>query len=295
MDELIIPVILLGTIGALGAVLLYLVSKKFFVKEDERLGKIIEALPGANCGGCGMAGCANFAEACLKVDSLADLRCPVGGDEVMGKISAILGKEAPSVEPMMAVVRCAGSCSVREKSNTYDGTKSCTIASALYGGETGCPFGCLGFGDCLEVCELKAITINPETKLPEIDENKCGGCGSCVKVCPKGIIELRNRDRNTGRVFVSCVNKEKGAVARRACKVACIGCGKCAKICPSGAIVIENNLAYIDFRKCEKCGKCLLECPTGAITTNNPSLREKCKAEEEMKKTMQSQSILNKI
>ena len=165
----------------------------------------------------------------------------------------------------VAVVRCNGTCQARPRTNTYDGVKSCSIASTLYGGETGCTFGCLGYGDCEKACNFGAIKVNPETGLPEVDEDKCTACGACVKACPKNIIELRKKGPKSRRVFVSCVNKDKGAVARKACINACIGCGKCAKECPFEAITVENNVAYIDYTKCRMCRKCVAVCPTGAI------------------------------
>lgn len=183
----------------------------------------------------------------------------------MKAVASYLGKAAPEREPMVAVVRCAGSCENRPKTNQFDGASSCLIASSLYAGDTGCSFGCLGLGDCVAKCEFDALHINPVTGLPEVDEEKCTACGACVKACPKMIIELRKKAPKGRKIYVSCVNKAKGAVARKACKVACIGCGKCAKVCAHEAITVENNLAYIDFTKCKFCRKCVAECPTGAI------------------------------
>lgn len=262
---ILIAVISLGAIGIVGALLLYVASKKFEVHEDPRIGQVQEVLPGANCGGCGYAGCAGFAGACVKADSLDGMLCPVGGAPVMAKIATILGKEASSAEPKVAVVRCNGTCAARPRTNKFDGVKSCAVASSLYGGETNCSFGCLGYGDCVKACNFDAIHINPETGLAEVDEDKCTACGACVKACPKNVIELRKKGPKSRRIFVSCVNKDKGAVARKACANACIGCGKCAKECPFGAITVENNVAYIDYNKCRMCHKCVAVCPTGAI------------------------------
>lgn len=265
MGSLVTTVLVVSGLGALLALLLFLVAKKFKVEEDPRIDEVEKILPGANCGGCGFAGCRGLSEALVKRDDISSLFCPVGGAETMKRAADYLGKAAPEREPMVAVVRCAGTCENRPKVNRFDGASSCIIASSLYAGETGCSYGCLGLGDCAVKCDFGALSINPETGLPEVDEEKCTACGACVKACPKGIIELRKKAPKGRKVYVSCVNKAKGAVARKACKVACIGCSKCAKACPFDAITVENNLAYIDFTKCKMCRKCVVECPTGAI------------------------------
>ena len=273
---ILIAVISLGVIGAVGAIILYAASKKFEVYEDPRIAQVQEVLPAANCGGCGYPGCSGFATACVGADTLEGLFCPVGGVDVMGKVAGILGKEATSADAMLAVVRCNGTCEARPKINQYDGVKSCAVASSLYGGETGCSFGCLGFGDCVDVCNFDAIFINPVTGLAEVIEDKCTSCGACVKACPKNLIELRKKGPKSRRIFVSCMNKDKGVVAKKACSNACIGCSLCFKECAFDAIKIENNLAYIDYNKCRLCRKCVDVCPTNAIhELNFPPKKEK--------------------
>lgn len=269
MEVLLFAVVTLGGIGLVSAIVLFIASKKFAVYSDPRIAKVAEVLPQANCGGCGYPGCSGFAEACVKAGSLEGKLCPVGGQPVMAKVADILGLAAVESEPKVAVVRCNGTCANRPKLSRYDGVKSCAIAAATYGGETGCSYGCLGCGDCVKVCQFGAITINPETGIAEVDESKCTACGACVKACPKGIIELRNKGKNNRRVYVSCVNKDKGIIAKKACAASCIGCGKCVKTCPFGAITLENNLAYIDFNICKMCRKCVDECPQGAIQAIN--------------------------
>ncbi len=265
MNECIIAIACLGGIGLILAVILYFVSKKFAVEADSRIDEIAEILPKANCGGCGYPGCKGFAEACVKANSLVGKNCPVGGVPTMAKVAQILGLEASDVKPQIAVVRCQGDCTHRTRTNHYDGAKKCALASDIYGGETDCSYGCLGYGDCVEACLFDAISINPSTLLPIVDETRCTSCGACVKACPKQLIELRPKGPESRRIYVSCVNKDKGPVARKACNVACIGCGICVKKCSFDAIKVANHLAYIDPEKCTLCHECVEACPQHSI------------------------------
>lgn len=258
-------IVILSGLGLLLSLVLFLVAKKFKVEEDPRIDEVEKAMPGANCGGCGYAGCRAFADAAVKAGNLDNNFCPVGGNEVMKKVAAILGYEVKEKAPMVAVVRCNGTCENRAKTNTYDGALSCRVKASLYSGDTACSYGCLGCGDCVAACEFGAITMNPLTGLPVVDESKCTACGACAKACPKSIIELRNKGPRSMRIFVSCMNKDKGPAVKKACLAACIGCGICAKTCTHEAITVESNLAYIDFNKCKLCRECEAMCPTGAI------------------------------
>ncbi|MFO8066498.1 MAG: Fe-S cluster domain-containing protein [Bacteroidales bacterium] len=272
----LISVISLGSLGAIAAVILYFVAQKFKVIEDPRIDVVEEKLPGANCGGCGLAGCRAFAEAVVKAESLEGFNCPPGGNEVMKEIAEALGLDAQESEPMIAVVRCNGSLENSPPKVKFEGVNTCQFAHSLFSGEGGCPFGCLGCGDCVEACNFDAMYMDSKTGLPVILDDKCVACEACVKACPRNIIEMRKKGKKDRRIFVSCINTEKGGVARKNCKVACIGCGKCVKECPFEAITLENNLAYIDYDKCKLCRKCAPVCPTNAIhEINFPPRKEK--------------------
>lgn len=281
MELILLTLLAFSALGVVLAIILYFIAQKFKVIEDPMIDVIEDLTPGANCGGCGYPGCRGFAEACVKADSLDGIFCPPGGNDCMSSIAKALGQEAVEKDPQVAVLRCNGTPDKRAKSSNYDGPMSCAVSASLFSGDTDCQYGCLGLGDCVQVCTFDAMRINPETHLPEIYEDKCTACNACVKVCPKNIIELRNKGKKGRRVYVSCINKDKGGVAKKACQVACIGCKKCEKVCKFEAIVIENFCAYIDYEKCKLCRKCEPECPTGAILEINFPPR-KVKKEEKV-------------
>ena len=260
MNPILIAAIVVAVIGALCAVMLVLASKFFAVKEDERYGKIRECLPGANCGACGFAGCDGYAKALNEVDGTKTNLCIPGADAVAKQISEILGVEFEDVVEQVAVIHCYGDCLHTSRKMEYFGIRSCEAAKTMYGGAGKCAHGCLGFGDCMKVCPQGAICLT--NGIAHIDTRKCIGCGMCAKVCPQGIIEII---ADVEKVIVTCSNTDKGAVARKICSNACIGCKLCEKNCESDAIHVVNNLARIDYDKCQNCDTCAKNCPVGCI------------------------------
>ena len=284
---LIYTIATLSAIGTSAAVVLYFVSRKFYVYEDPRIDEVEGALPGANCGGCGFAGCRAFAEACVKATGLDDLNCPVGGNETMAGVAGLLGLQSVKKDTRIAFIRCNGTCDHRPKTSIYDGASTCAISASVYSGDTDCQWGCLGYGDCFDVCDFDAIELRPELGVPKIIDDKCVACGACVEACPKNLIELRKQNPKNRKVVVACMNKDKGGIARKACSVACIGCTKCEKECKFDAITIENNLAFIDSDKCKLCRKCVPVCPTGSIIEENFPPR-KVKVEDKLVSTTEN-------
>jgi electron transport complex protein RnfB len=278
----------LSLIGGTAAVILFFVAQKFKVIEDPKIDEVEEAVPGANCGGCGYAGCRAFAESIVKSGTLDGYNCPVGGNDVMAAIAKIMGLEAEVKEPMIAVLRCNGSRENAPQKIKYEGAAQCSFAHGLYSGESGCPNGCLGLGDCVVSCDFDALFMDEKTGLPVVLADKCVACGACIKACPRNIFELRPKGKKDRRIHVACINKEKGGPAKKNCEVACIGCGKCVKICPFDAITLKDNLAYIIYEKCKLCRKCVPECPTNAIhELNFPPPKPKPEATEEKPKKPQ--------
>jgi electron transport complex protein RnfB len=279
---ILITIITLSVLALISAVILYFVAQKFKVFEDPRIDEVQAVLPAANCGGCGFAGCRNFAEALVASETFDGLNCPVGGSDTMNAAAAILGKTAPLVDPLVAVLMCNGTPEYRPRTSVYSGAADCRIIHSLYAGETDCSYGCLGSGDCVRACTFDAMFMDEKTQLPVIIDNKCVACGACVKACPRKLIELRKKAKKDRKLYVACSNCDKGGPAKRACSVACIACNKCVKVCTFDAIKIENNLAYIDARKCTFCRKCVTECPTGSILEFNfPPARPKVNSEAE--------------
>jgi len=279
-QTILFAILTLCILGAAAAAILYYIAQKFKVYEDPAIDVVNGMLPGANCGGCGYAGCRALAESIVKTGDLEKFKCPVGGNDTMNNIASYLGLQATEVEPSVAVIRCNGSKSNAPARVNYEGATSCAFAHYLSSGESGCPFGCLGEGDCVVACKFDAIIIDESSGLPVVDEIKCTACGACVKVCPRNIIEIRPKGKKSRRIYVSCVNKEKGGIARKNCSVACIGCGKCVKVCEYEAIVMNDNLAYLDASKCKLCRKCVEACPNGSILELNFPPRKQKPLEE---------------
>ena len=258
ITNIIYAVAILGALGLLFGIALSLASIFFHVKEDERVEKIIEILPGANCGACGFAGCESFAKAVVE-GSANPGGCAPGGEEAASAISEVIGRDAGFVK-QVARIKCSGTCEHAPLRYDFDGLSDCRAAARFGGGPKACLYGCVGLGSCIKTCINNAISIIDGIAV--IDENLCGGCGSCVAVCPKNLIELVPA---SSRYFVSCASKNKGPEMKELCDTGCIGCKICQKNCPEDAIEIENNLAKIDPDKCKNCGICADKCPKKII------------------------------
>ncbi len=275
MEVISTSIIVLGAVGVLAAVVLFFIAKKFHVYENPKIAEIEELLPGANCGGCGLSGCHAFAKACAETDSLDGFNCTGAGKDIMDKISVIVGLEAKAGIRRVALVRCNGGCEERQIVNNYDGVTSCAMEGALYQGETDCNYGCLGRGDCVASCLFDSIHIDPQSGIAVVDTEKCVGCGKCVKTCPRGLIELVEKKDDKPLVWVSCMNRDKGALAMKECSISCIGCGKCKRVCEHSAVEVADFLAHIDADACVGCGECEAACPRGSIVHIGTLLPEK--------------------
>ncbi len=257
--------------GALGGVLGFALAyfdKKLSVSEDERIGEIAELLPGANCGGCGFAGCSDLARAIVAGTAKADAcaGCKIG---YRRKIAEIMGEtDSGSVTRYRAQVMCSGTGEYAKKKYIYQGISGCVAASKLGGGPKLCPDGCIGLGSCVKSCKFDALSI--VKGVAYVNPDKCVGCGTCAVVCPKGLIKLVPYD---APVWVGCLSKEKGAAVRQFCDVGCIGCGICERVCPAEAIVKNGSLAAVDYTKCVGCGACAAKCPRKIIWSRD-SLRK---------------------
>ena len=258
MSIYLIPIVLVCAIGIVAGVMLTVAAKIMYVPVDERVDACLNALPGANCGGCGFAGCSDYAGAV--VDGAELTLCPVGGADVAAKLGSIMGIEVAGGDGQYAVVRCGGYDNKTSKILEYKGVPTCAASKSLYGGAGACKHGCLGFGDCVSACNFNAIGV--VNGVAWVDRENCVGCGACAKACPNDIIAMVPK-KNI--VYVACSSLEKGAATRKECQAGCIGCKKCEKACKFEAIQVIDNHAVIDAEKCKNCGLCAKECPTGAI------------------------------
>lgn len=261
INNLIYPAISIGGMGLIFGIVLGYANKKFYVPVDEKVPLVREALPGANCGACGFAGCDAYATAVVSEGAALNL-CSVGGSSTADKIGEVLGVTVEMANPKVAFVKCKGTCSVAKEKYEYDGIMDCRQAViAPGGGPKACADGCLGFASCVRACEFNALHIIDGVAV--VHKDNCVACEACVKVCPKDLIEMVPASQE---VLIECNSKSKGKSVKDNCSVGCIACTMCVKVCPTEAITMVNNLATIDFDKCTHCGLCSAKCPTKVIS-----------------------------
>ncbi len=263
MTTVLIALAVLAVMGAVFGAILGVAAKVFSVEKDPREEAILELLPGANCGGCGFAGCAGYAAA-IVAGKAEVTRCKPGGDPTGDAIAAVMGMAPVDMVREAAVVHCTG-CGVDHTKFEYKGIRDCLSASLVQGGPLGCEYGCLGFGTCEKACPFDAIHV--KNGVAVVDEEKCKACGKCIDVCPRHIIALEPY-KTKKHVSIPCSSKAKGPVVIKACSNGCIACSLCAKACPKEAITVSDNLARIDYDKCVGCGLCAQKCPRGLITVD---------------------------
>lgn len=260
LESILYPVICVGALALVFGAILGLSAKKFAVETNPKVDRIINVLPGANCGGCGYAGCAVFAENVVKGE--ANYRgCPPGGASAAEEIAKFMGVDGTPVSRKAAFIKCNGSNDNIKRNYIYDGPKSCVSASQLAtGGNKTCRYSCIGLASCKNACPFGAIKI--VDSIAVVIREKCSACGKCVSVCPKNLIEIIP-DRNIVRVL--CNSRDKAKFVRESCRAGCFGCSVCQKVCKEGAITVEDNIAHINYEKCTLCMECVNKCPAKAI------------------------------
>ena len=250
----------LGSLTLILASMLILANKKLYVYEDPRINDVEDMLPHANCGACGYPGCRPFAEALVSGEALPG-KCTVSSEDGRAAIASYLGVALGAEDKIVARLACAGGTNVARNRANYKGMNSCRGAALVSGGGKGCFWGCLGHGDCFDVCDFDAITMN-EHSLPVVDVDKCTACGDCVEVCPKDLFSLQPLKN---RLWVACKNLEAGDDILEECQVACTACGKCAMDAPGELITMVQNLPVIDYSLNHNTQKPIQRCPTGSI------------------------------
>ncbi len=255
-------VVALSVIGVVTSAVLSTAARRFHVEVDPRVERVLDALPGSNCGACGNPSCFAVAEA-IVVGDLPANACVAGGQAVADEVSTIMGAVACEVAVVVSARQCGGGDRAA-RAYEYSGVQSCAASARLAGGPLVCEAGCFGFGDCMRACPFDAIVMD-ERGLPRIDLVKCTGCGICVKECPRGGAGLLRLVPEDAPVVVRCNAHDKPKDRKAACSACCIACKRCEKDCPEDAIHVIDRLAVVDYEKCTGCGICVEVCPQNCI------------------------------
>ena len=259
MDPIILQSTLwLGGIGLVSAIALAVADKYLSIPEDPLAAKAAALLPGANCGGCGFAGCADYARAIVLRGTASNL-CAPGGAACANAVAALLGRAASAPEKRTALVLCCGDDAETFRRAAYNGINDCAAAQATAGGDKSCAYGCLGYGSCARVCPVKAITV--ADGLAKVSKSLCIACGKCVAACPRKIIRLVPA---AAAIHVLCCSKDKGPAVKKLCGTGCIACRMCIKPA-DGAIAMDGFLAVIDYAKPLTNEETVAVCPTHCI------------------------------
>ncbi len=261
MSMYLTPTVLVVATGLISGIILTLAAKFMAVPVDETAVKVRDALPGANCGACGYAGCDDYAAAiAADPENVPANLCIPGGASTASSIASILGVDAGSSVPQVATVHCSGTAQKTKSDMEYQGFKSCSASKLFFKGHGACKYGCMGYGDCQDACNYNAIDIS--NGIATVNRDLCVGCGACVKACPNQLITVAPK---TSRVFVGCSSCDTAKETRNVCEVGCIACKLCEKACKFDAVHVENNHAIIDPIKCKNCGACVKVCPRHII------------------------------
>jgi len=181
-------VIFMLGLGIVCAAILTAASRIFYVYEDPRIARVEACFAGANCGGCGYAGCSAAAVAVVAGEADPSV-CIVGGPESASNAAEVMGVEVGLAEPPISFNPCSGGLRAADKF-VYLGVNTCRAQTALSGGQRECAVGCIGLGDCVDACQFGAIKMGREG-YPVVDEEKCVGCGACETVCPKYVMKVK--------------------------------------------------------------------------------------------------------
>jgi Na+-translocating ferredoxin:NAD+ oxidoreductase subunit B len=271
MLRILYSLIVVGLLGGLFGIGLAVAARLLAVKKDETVEEINAILPGLNCGACGYAGCASYAEA-MQTGEAGVTLCIPGGPDVAERLGDLLGVSvSQSKRRMVAFVHCRGDDQRAEKAFAYQGLSDCNAVYALFKGDKQCKYGCLGLGSCVRECPVDAISYT-KGGLVRVDPDLCISCEKCVAVCPTGVIRMIPDDAD---VAVACNSTDKGGVVRKYCTVGCLGCRLCNKKSPDGGFEINDFLAKIDYDTKGSRYEAVAACPTKCIVPVRDECREK--------------------